>query len=100
MVSEPIMTPSLQMDSSFNGSNNNLFSMLSTISIDDIPVAVKYLVDKLATAKKKKATTQSTHTWDNYKLSKEVISMAPAERKEIYGDYKSELTDILEEKYK
>jgi hypothetical protein len=29
-----------------------------------------------------------------------VISMAPAERKEIYGNYKSELTDILEEKYK
>ena len=72
----------------------------ASISIDDIPVAVKFLVDKLATAKKKRATSQSTHSWDNYKLSKEVISMAPAERKEIYGNYKSELTDILEEKYK
>ena len=100
MANEPIMAPSLQVDSSLDSSNNNLFSMLSSISIDDIPAAVKFLVDKLATAKKKRATTQSTHTWDNYKLSKEVISMAPAERKEIYGDYKSELTDILEEKYK
>ena len=100
MVNEPMMTPSLQADSSFDSPNNNLFSMLSSISIDDIPVAVKFLVDKLATAKKKRATSQSTHSWDNYNLSKEVISMAPAERKEIYGNYKSELTDILEEKYK
>ena len=100
MLNEPMMTPSLQADSSFDSPNNNLFSMLSSISIDDIPVAVKYLADKLATAKKKKTVAQSTHIWDNYKLSAEIISMAPAERKDIYGNYKSDLADILEEKYK
>jgi len=100
MVNEPMMTSSLQVDSSFDNSRNNMFSMLSSISIDDIPAAVKFLVDKLATAKKKKAATKSTHIWDNYKLSEEVISMAPSERKDIYGNYESELTDILEEKYK
>lgn len=45
-------------------------------------------------------SNETIHIWDSYKLSTEVISMAPAKRKEIYGNYKSELTDILEEKYK
>jgi hypothetical protein len=43
---------------------------------------------------------ESTRIWDNYTLSAEVISMTPSERKEIYGNYESELIDILEEKYK
>lgn len=33
-------------------------------------------------------------------LSNEVIAMAPARRKNIYGDYKETLSDLLEEKYK
>ena len=40
------------------------------------------------------------HSWDNYQLSEEVISMAPKKRKKVYGDYNTELTLILEEKYK
>ena len=33
-----------------------------------------------------------THSWDNYQLSEEVISMAPKKRKKVYGDYNTELT--------
>ena len=33
-------------------------------------------------------------------LSAEVIAMAPAHRKNIYGDYKEVLSDLLEEKYR
>ena len=40
-----------------------------------------------------------THSWDNYQLSEEVISMAPKKRKKVYRDYNTELTLILEEKY-
>ena len=45
-------------------------------------------------------SNETIHIWDNYQLSPEAISMAPAERKDIYSDYKSRLVDILEEKYK
>lgn len=38
--------------------------------------------------------------WDNYQLSPEVIAMAPSERKEVYGDYGANVTEILEEKYR
>ena len=63
-------------------------------------MAIKYLVDKLATIRKQEVVDTSSHVWDNYKLSAEVIAMAPAKRKSIYGDYDVELTDVLEEKYK
>ena len=42
---------------------------------------------------------RSSLIWDNYELSAEIIAMAPAKRKSIYGDYDAELTEILEEKY-
>ena len=74
--------------------------MLSSIRIEDIPLAVRYLVDKLAGVKKKEDAAVISHSWDNYQLSEEVISMAPKKRKKVYGDYNTELTLILEEKYK
>ena len=37
--------------------------------------------------------------WHDYQLSAEVIAMAPAQHKNIYGDYKEELAEQLEEKY-
>ena len=37
---------------------------------------------------------------DDYQLSAEVIAMAPAKRKDIYGDYEADLIDVLEEKYR
>ena len=37
--------------------------------------------------------------WTNYKLSPEIETLAPRERKPVYGDYKEQLTSVLEEKY-
>ena len=100
IVNEPMMAPTFQGSSSYVDSGNRLLSMLASISIEDIPMAVKYLVDKLASVQKKKVDNQSIHIWDNYQLSPEVIAMAPSERKEVYGDYCANLTEILEEKYR
>ena len=77
-----------------------LLSMLSTISIDDIPLAVKYLADKLVRAQAADVVKQTIHTWDSYQLSDEVRAMAPLERKNVYGNYDEELTSVLEEKYR
>lgn len=43
---------------------------------------------------------EKTHSWDNYELSPEILAMAPKERHSVYGDYKVELANMLEEKYK
>ena len=40
------------------------------------------------------------HVWDDYHLSAEVVAMAPAQRKSIYGDYKEKFSELLEEKYR
>lgn len=40
------------------------------------------------------------HSWDNYELSPEILAMAPKKRHNVYGDYKAELSNILDEKYK
>ena len=96
VVNEPVLAP----DASYTIPRNGLLSMLSSVSVDDIPMAIKYLVDKLATIRKQETVDVSSHVWDDYKLSAEVIAMAPAKRKSIYGDYDAELIDVLEEKYK
>lgn len=98
IVSEPVVAPSI-MDSAYTIPRDGLLSMLSTVRIEDIPIAIKYLVDKLANIRKKETVDMSAHIWDNYQLSAEVVAMAPVKRKAIYGDYDSELTEILEEKY-
>lgn len=98
MASEPIAAYS--ENSTYTMPRNRLLSVLSTVSIDDIPMAIKYLVDKLSSARKKEEVDSSIHIWDDYQLSTEVIAMAPARRKNIYGDYKETLSDLLEEKYK
>ena len=91
IVSEPVLAP----DTSYTIPRNGLLSMLSSVSIEDIPMAIKYLVDKLATVRKHEAVDTSSHVWDDYQLSAEVIAMAPAKRKNIYGDYADELIDVL-----
>lgn len=96
-ASEPIAAYS---ESSSYTMPNSLLSMLSTVSIDDIPMAIKYLVDKLSSARKKEQVDSGVHIWDDYQLSAEVVAMAPAQRKSIYGDYKEEYVELLEEKYK
>ena len=98
MASEPIAV--YTDNSAYTMSRSSLLSMLSKVSIDDIPMAIKYLVDKLSSARKKEETDSIAHVWDNYQLSAEVIAMSPAKRKSIYGDYKEIIADLLEEKYK
>jgi hypothetical protein len=41
----------------------------------------------------------SSHVWDNYQLSSEVKSMAPEQRKDIYGDYDDLIASIMEEEH-
>ena len=79
---------------------NGLFTMLSSVSLDDIPVAIKYLVDKLASFHVSSESTPAVHSWDNYELSDEVKAMAPPVRKKVYGNYDDVLQEILEEKYR
>lgn len=81
-------------------SDRHLQELLSKISIEDIPYAVKYLVDKLAFIKKKSSTETATHKWDNYQFSDQLIAMTPKNRQQMTGDYKTELSQILEKKYK
>ena len=96
-----VSEPSAAYDStSYVMPRSSLISMLSSVGIEDIPMAIRYLVDKLAAAQRKETVDKSAHIWDDYELSAEIIAMAPAKRKSIYGDYDAELTEILEEKYK
>ena len=97
-VSEPITA--LPESSTYTMSRNSLLSMLSTVRVEDIPMAIKYLVDKLSSARKKEVPDNTAHIWDGYQLSAEVIAMAPDQRKSIYGDYKEEISELLEEKYR
>jgi hypothetical protein len=97
-VSEPITA--LPESSTYTMSRNSLLSMLSTVRVEDIPMAIKYLVDKLSSARKNDVSDNTAHIWDGYQLSAEVIAMAPGQRKSIYGDYKEEIAELLEEKYR
>jgi len=97
-VSEPITA--LPESSTYTMSRNSLLSMLSTVRVEDIPMAIKYLVDKLSSARKNDVSDNTAHIWDGYQLSAEVIAMAPDQRKSIYGDYKEEISELLEEKYR
>ena len=83
-------------------SRDSLFAVLSQVSEGDIPIAIKYLVDKLAKMNKTVSTVRNvqSHVWDDYKLSSEVLSLMPKERKALPDHYKSLLSDILDEKYK
>ena len=43
---------------------------------------------------------QQLGSWSDYKLSKEIEMLAPRVRKPVYEDYETELSTILEEKYR
>jgi len=98
MASEPIVT--FSENTTYFIPRSSLLSMLSKVSIDDIPMAIKFLVDKLSSVRKKEDTEIVAHIWDNYQLSPEVIAMSPPQRKNIYGDYKELLEEQLDEKYR
>ena len=48
----------------------------------------------------RKKVSEKFHHWDNYELSPEILAILPQKRHNIYGDYKEEVTEILEEKYR
>ena len=79
-----------------------LFAVLSKVSKGDIPIAIKYLVDKLASMSDTvtSAPPVKKHAWDDYQLSPEILSIIPKERKHHCDDYKESLADILTEKYR
>lgn len=60
---------------------------------------IEAILIRMAYTSEKKGHTKS-HSWDNYELSPEILAMAPKKRRNVYGDYKSELTELLEEKYR
>lgn len=59
---------------------------------------IEAILVKMALSSEKKVRTTS-HSWDNYELSPEILAMAPKRRHCVSGNYKAELSDILEEKY-
>ena len=60
---------------------------------------IEALLIEMALSAKRNAHT-TPHSWDNYELSPEILAMMPEKRHVVYGDYKAELSNILEEKYK
>lgn len=60
---------------------------------------IEALLIRIALTSEKKVHATS-HLWDNYELSSEVLAMAPKQRHNVYGDYEAELTELLEQRYK
>ena len=60
---------------------------------------IEALLIEMALSAKRNAHT-TPHSWDNYELSPEILAMMPEKRHDVYGDYKAELSNMLEEKYK
>lgn len=60
---------------------------------------IEAILVRMALASERKARTTS-HLWDDYELSPEILAMTPTKRHNVYKDYKEELTSILTEKYK
>ena len=61
---------------------------------------IEALLIEMALSVKRNAHTAPPHSWDNYELSPEILAMMPEKKHNVYGDYKAELSNILEEKYK
>jgi hypothetical protein len=72
---------------------------------DDVDIAewmqqqIEAILIRLAFASEKKVS-EKPHFWDNYELSPEMLAILPQKRHNVYGDYKEEVTEILEEKYR
>ena len=60
---------------------------------------IEAILVRMALSTERKSREVS-HLWDDYELSPEILAMAPEKRQSVYSDYKAELSNILEEKYK
>lgn len=84
-------------------SKNYLASILSSLSIEDKAWAIKFLADNMLMHEQEtssKTFAKPMPQWWNRTVSPEVLSMTIQHRKHISTNYKDELTEILEEKYK
>ncbi len=54
---------------------------------------VRALVARFAEENK---DSKANHSWSNYQLSPDIQSLAPHERKPIFGDYKQQISEIIE----
>ena len=62
---------------------------------------IEAILLKMALDSEREEPTKS-HWWDDYELSPEILAIAPKKRRNVYsdGDYKTQLSNILDEKYK
>ncbi len=94
------------MGATYNGqqlplwSKERLTSVLTEVSREDIPWAIRFLVDKLVDEKPRNAEATESHVWDSYQLSPEILAMMPPVRQRMAREYKESLTNIVEKKYK
>ena len=85
--------------------NDNLLHKAWANMDDDVDMAewmqqqIEAILIRMALAAEREAQPTS-HSWDDYEVSPEILAMAPKRRYSIYGDYEAELSNILEEKYK
>ena len=85
---------------------NDILLSKARLNLDnDIEIAewmqqqIEAILIRMAYASEKKVS-EKPHHWDNYELSPEILAIVPKKRHSVYGDYKEEVTEILEEKYK
>ena len=85
--------------------NDNLLKMAGINTDSDVDISewmqqkIEALLIEMALSVKNNAHPTPQHSWDNYELSPEILAMMPEKRRNVYGDYKAELSSILEEKY-
>lgn len=85
--------------------NDTLLNKARVNMDNDVDIAewmqqqIEAILIRLAFASEKKVS-EKPHHWDNYELSPEMLSILPQKRHNVYGDYKEEVTEILEEKYR
>lgn len=95
LLSEPLATGQIANRERRFISKEQLPVYLSAVKTDDIPLAISYLVDKLAARPAK--PENKTHRWDSYELSSEIIALSSFERVQLPKDYDAALIKIVEE---
>ncbi len=96
LVSEPIATGQIANRVNRFVSKEQLPAYLSAVKTDDIPLAISYLVDKLA-ARPAQSGNSETHQWDSYELSSEIAALSSFERVQLPNDYDAALIKIIKE---
>ena len=96
LVSEPIATGQIANRVNRFVSKEQLPAYLSAVKTDDIPLAISFLVDKLA-ARPTQSGNRENHQWDSYELSPEIAALSSFERVPLPSDYDATLIKIVKE---